>query len=213
MEITFVDKKHQLINLKITNDRYFSISGDMGGSSGQINSHIDPRTTDQKILLMTWETQHLKQMDDERFKDILDLCASIEAESNEYRDRAITKEDSDLFEDFERPDAVHALCLMIEACVEDVKSIEEDGNRITVCGIEYLCGDDDEMDEEHVKDIKNYVDECVLYTIPERYRKYFDLDKFIDDAKQDGRGHSLNRWDGSELEYTLNNTTYYAYRQ
>ena len=213
MKITFVDKKHQLINLEIKNDGHFSISGDMGCAAGQIRESIDPRTTDQKVLLTLWETQHLEQMDDERFRDILDLCASIEAESNEYRGREITEHDSELFENFDRPDAVHALCLMLESRIKDVKTIEEEDNRITVCGIEYLCGDDEEMDEEYEEYLVNYIDDCVLCDIPQIYRKYFDTDKFIADCSYDGRGNELNLWDSSELEYTLNDTTYYAYRQ
>lgn len=213
MKITFVDKKHQLINLKIKNDGYFSISGDMGYGAGQIYKHIDPRTTDQETLLITWKMHHLEQMDEESFRDVLDLCASIEAESNEYRDRQITEDDSELFEHFNRPDAVHALCLMLEACVKDIETIEEDRYKITVCGIEYLCGDDYEMDEEYEAYLVNYIDECVLREIPECYRQYFDTDKFIADCSYDGRANELNRWDGSELEYTLGDDTFYAYRQ
>ena len=59
----------------------------------------------------------------------------------------------------------------------------------------------------------HYIDDCVLTEIPDCYHKYFDTNQFIDDAERDGRGHSLNGWDGSELDYTLNGTTYYAYRQ
>ena len=73
--------------------------------------------------------------------------------------------------------------------------------------------DDEEADEEHEKEIKNYIEECVLHEIPERYRIYFDEDAFIEDCKINGRGHSLSRYSGAEEEETVNDTTYFIYQQ
>ena len=40
-----------------------------------------------------------------------------------------------------------------------------------------------------------------------------DFDEFADDAiNSDGRGHFLNHYDGSEIKYSLNGVTYYAYQ-
>lgn len=41
-----------------------------------------------------------------------------------------------------------------------------------------------------------------------------DLDNFVEDAiRSDGYGHFLSRYDGHEVEISVNNEYYYAYRQ
>lgn len=78
---------------------------------------------------------------------------------------------------------------------------------------EYLVVTDDEADELWDEDLQNYIDACVLPEIPEQYRNYFNQESFKDNCKYDGRAHSLSRYDGKEDEQTVNNTTYYIYRQ
>lgn len=78
---------------------------------------------------------------------------------------------------------------------------------------EYLVCTDSEADTKWDAELNNYIDECILPEIPETYRNYFDNDAWKSDAKQDGRGHSLSRYDGNEDEQTVLGTTYYIYRQ
>ena len=101
---------------------------------------------------------------------------------------------------------------MFDLCENDLQDVTIYGNRATVQGVDYLCGDDDEMDEEHEADLNNYLEECVLSELPDVAQRYFDRKGWIEDAKQDGRGHSLNRYDGGEEKADVNGTTYYAYR-
>jgi len=77
---------------------------------------------------------------------------------------------------------------------------------------EYLVLTDDEADEKWDDFLEDYIDECILYQLPEMYRTYFDRDAWKSDAKYDGRGNSLSSYDGSENEETVNGTTYYIYR-
>jgi hypothetical protein len=49
--------------------------------------------------------------------------------------------------------------------------------------------------------------------MPKSIQNYFDKEEFIKDAKFDGRGHSLSAYDGNEQEQTVNDVTYYIYRQ
>ena len=76
---------------------------------------------------------------------------------------------------------------------------------------EYTVMTDSEADKAWDESLDSYIDECL--DIPENVRFYFDEDKWKDDAKVDGRGHSLNRYDGSEEEANINDTDYYIYRR
>lgn len=78
---------------------------------------------------------------------------------------------------------------------------------------DWLVCTDQEADDAWEKDLDNYIDECVLPMIPEGYRNYFDDEKWKRDARYDGRGHSLSKYDGDECNQEINGTTYYLYRQ
>ena len=72
---------------------------------------------------------------------------------------------------------------------------------------------DSEADDAWDEQLDNYIEECILPEIHQAYRYYFDKEKWKNDAKYDGRGHSLARYDGHEQEQEVNGTTYYLYRQ
>ena len=78
---------------------------------------------------------------------------------------------------------------------------------------EYLVVTDSEADDLWEEDLDNYIEECVLCELPERYQMYFDNEAFKRDCRYDGRAHSLARYDGNEYEERVNGTTYYIYRQ
>ena len=103
---------------------------------------------------------------------------------------------------------------MLELNINDIEDIKEEGNnRWCVQGTDYLAGTDDEMDEKWDEDLDNYLEECVYPELPKEMINYFDDDRWKSDAKMDGRGHSLNRYDGGEESAEVNGTWYYAYRQ
>jgi hypothetical protein len=106
-----------------------------------------------------------------------------------------------------------AFVLMFGLSQDDLQDIEIDGTECKVQGIDYLAGDNDEMDDAWDNDLENYIEECILPDLPETVKRYFDNEAWKRDARYDGRAHSLNRYDGNELEVKIGETYYYAYRQ
>ncbi|MCK9282548.1 MAG: antirestriction protein ArdA, partial [Melioribacteraceae bacterium] len=102
---------------------------------------------------------------------------------------------------------------MFGLCENDLEDIKINETNCEVQGVYYLAGTDDEMDSAWDDELENYLDECVLPDLPENMRNYFDRESWIDDAKQDGRAHVLNRYDGCEESCQINGTWYYCYRQ
>lgn len=215
--IKFLDKERCLVSIEIdTNRGYLSMSGERNGHYGQIRDYIVPREEYQQQLIDIWREYHLMRIDpticfDEQIEEICDMIEEIEEIEKE---REITEEDIDLFDDFDEPEKAIALALLFELSVNEIDDIVHDGdNRWTVQGDDYLFGTDEEMDDEWDEHLDNYIDECVLPEIPKYLQFYFDEERFKNDCKQDGRGHSLNYYDGGEEEIEFNGTNYYAYRQ
>lgn len=77
----------------------------------------------------------------------------------------------------------------------------------------YTVVTDEEADDLWEQELDNYIEECIMPEIPEHLQNYFDEDAWKDDARIDGRGHAISRYDGYEYEETVNGTTYYIYRQ
>lgn len=85
-----------------------------------------------------------------------------------------------------------------EGIIEEIDCLEIDTAEVLVEGQSLLVLTDNEADEAYEKYIQNYIDECVLIDIPERYHNYFDEEKFINDVKiNDGRS-SLAGYDNYE---------------
>lgn len=93
----------------------------------------------------------------------------------------------------------------------DVLEVAEDRTMYTAAGREYVVLTDDEADDAWDAELESYIDDCL--EIPESIEPYFDREAWKRDARMDGRGHSLSRYDGNEYEQTVNGTTYYLYRQ
>ena len=117
------------------------------------------------------------------------------------------------FDTCDYPEKVKALSEWLECDPDDIT--EETDQIFRAHGREYLVVDDDEADELWEQDLDSYIDECL--ELPDNMKNYFDRDKFKDDAKVDGRGHSLGRYDGNEwgveVEYNDDKFRFYIYRQ
>ena len=101
---------------------------------------------------------------------------------------------------------------------DEIQQSTYDENLFEYGSEEYLVVTDEEADELWDEDLENYIDDCILHELPENYRQYFDREAWKSDAKYDGRGHSLNRYDGNEYEEIVYNEygekeNYYIYRQ
>ena len=131
--------------------------------------------------------------------DYNEHCESLESYCNEMKD------------DYEGID-LDKWCKAQDSYIDFESEVEINGDYYTYDGKEYLILDDSEADDRWEQYIDDYIDECVLPDLPERYQCYFDREAFMRDCKSDGRGHSLAGYDGIENEATVERTTYYIYR-
>jgi hypothetical protein len=270
--VTFVDanKSKVVVEININNGR-FSMTGDMGGSGGQIYDSIKPATSSQQELIDLWKRYHLNDMKSgtpkqmELVKDLpyVEACAVLERENLlvdilpngdnftygegwlteelpedieylvESIIEAIDEEEDErrgdtLISDLDEQDAyniieevsdddvdeIYAICLMFDLTANEIEDIAIEGNsRICVQGIDYLFGTDEEMDVAWDEALDNYLEECVYPELSGTLSQYFDDEKWKRDAKYDGRGHSLNRYDGGEEYVKVKGVDYYAYHQ
>ena len=104
----------------------------------------------------------------------------------------------------QRADAILEVTRELDSIVETFP------NNFRYSNEEYLVLTDEEADEEEDRQLDNYI-EWEL-DIPKHIRPYFDEEKWKDDARMDGRGHTLSSYDGCEYEETVEGTTYYIYR-
>jgi hypothetical protein len=73
----------------------------------------------------------------------------------------------------------------------------------------YLVLTDDEANEAAADSARSYLEEFVLEQIPTNLHVYFDDDRFVEDAvQQDGRGHLISSYDGSEDEIDLRSESF-----
>lgn len=115
---------------------------------------------------------------------------------------------------FGAPEVVCALIKEFELNQDQVDEIEESGDHeyLNVDGCDYLAGTDDEMDILWDEDLDNYLEECIYPELPNNMRFYFDDETWKEDARFDGRAHSLARYDGNEHKINFNGEDYYFYR-
>lgn len=104
-----------------------------------------------------------------------------------------------------------ALMQLLSCSFDEIEPQGQD-NAFSAEGGEYLVLTDGEADEAWDESLQNYLDECIFPELPENMRSYFDEEKWKDDAKDDGRGHSLSSYDGDEDEESVDGTEYYIFR-
>lgn len=104
----------------------------------------------------------------------------------------------------------------IKSELEQIQEATYNDNLFEYYNESYLVLTDDEADDAWEDELQNYIDECIMPELerncPELSR-YFDEEAWKRDARFDGRGHSLNRYDGTEYDEKVNDTWYYIYRQ
>jgi hypothetical protein len=110
-----------------------------------------------------------------------------------------------------------ALANYLEEDADSIQVSSYDENLFEIGTREFLVVTDEEADELWEADLQNYLDECIYPELPKSMRFYFDDEAWKRDARYDGRGHSLNRYDGNEDEITIETEegdyTFYIYRQ
>jgi hypothetical protein len=191
----------------------FTMSGEYEGAHGQVFDRVKPAKTSQRELIELWNKWHMEQIND-LGSFVKNLDALLDDIEDEQISKQVTEEDSEYFELFDEPETVHALSLMLDLTIEDIDTIEEEGdNRFSIGGMEYLCGTGEEMDVLWDKELDRCLEEIVYPDLPDYMQIYFDDEAWKRDARIDGRAHILNRYDGSELKYKLNDVWYFAYKQ
>lgn len=123
----------------------------------------------------------------------------------------------DLDVDFE--DACRLLALRIHLDDWEPSSVELSGSTgyLDYGSQEWLVLTDYEADSQWEARLLEYIDDCM--EIPDSVRPYFDEKRWLEDAKIDGRGHTLSSYDGNEWEVEIDTDpevgdteTYYLYR-
>jgi hypothetical protein len=87
---------------------------------------------------------------------------------------------------------------------EDTRELE------TVNDGEYYIFTDEEANEAWDESLNNYIDECM--EIPDHVKEYFDREGWKEDARGDGRGHSLSPYNGKENSEKIDGIEYFIYR-
>lgn len=202
-----------------------SICGEHNGGHGQCYDSIKPKTKLQKELLNIWNTKHLKKVTEIEILEIAELLEAIEQEQNKLYTPAnlVSEQDEEemlekiceinhLDNNSEDAEKILALAIQEEITVGELDNITGNGTSFSFGGREWIVATDAEADQLQDEDFDNYIEDCVLPELQGNLKNYFDEEAWKRDARIYGRGNSLSHYDGHEQEKTVNNTTYYLYR-
>jgi hypothetical protein len=113
---------------------------------------------------------------------------------------------------------IKALAAYLECSPEELSEERCDHYGMPIFSLgsqEYSVGTDEEADAAWDAELDNYIEECITPEIDRielgnlsSYLK-FDEEAWKRDARMDGRGHALSRYDGDEIEL---DGGFYAYR-
>ena len=76
---------------------------------------------------------------------------------------------------------------------------------------EYAVIPEADIDDAFKEYAEQYADDCILPEMPEHTRRFFDMDKFVEESEHDGYG-IMSSYDGNYEEFTVNDVTYYIFR-
>lgn len=229
----FIDGNNKIVKVEVNKRDWngyeeFGFSGEVNGSSGQVYDDFSAVGVDQELLLKLWNLFHIAKAEDviegsdyddiDELEGVLDeLVSSFEDEWGEHTfDKLTYEEAKSILEDagISETEVAYMLASIENLPIGSVDDIEEESNcRWSIAGVEYLAGTDSEMDDFWDDALDCYLEECIYPDLPKGMEYYFDDEKWKRDARQDGRGHSLNRYDGGEEDMNINGVWYYAYRQ
>ena len=98
--------------------------------------------------------------------------------------------------------------------LDSIREVSYSDNTFEYGSEEYEVLTDFEADGRMEEELDNYLEECIYPEIQnETLRNYFDEEAWKSDARLDGRGHIISRYDGCENEEKVNDTWYYIFRQ
>lgn len=85
--------------------------------------------------------------------------------------------------------------------IDEINELDIDTDEISFNGENLLVLDEDEADERWDEELDLYIDDCL--EIPSHIRPYFDEEAWKRDARFDGRGYAISRYDGYENQYRI----------
>ena len=97
--------------------------------------------------------------------------------------------------------------------LDNIRESSYDSNLFEYYNEEYNVYTDSEADDAWEDELDNYIDECIRPELPDHLANYFDEEAWKRDARFDGRGHAISRYDGCEYEEKVNDEWYYIFRQ
>lgn len=153
----------------------------------------------------------IETLKDGQIEALAKLTGNIEPEDEEkgtiaenLRERLLVSAEAQGWEDKQI-----ALALHLECSPEELSEERYDHYGMPIFSLgsqEYSVGTDDEADSAWDAELDSYIEECITPEIEKiklgnlsSYIK-FDEEMWKDDAKMDGRGHALSRYDGDEIE-------------
>ena len=83
--------------------------------------------------------------------------------------------------------------------VKDISELDIDDEEFYFEGEDLLVLTDSEADDRWEDELDSYIEDCL--EIPDWIRPYFDDEAWKSDARYDGRGHAISRYDGVENDY------------
>lgn len=86
------------------------------------------------------------------------------------------------------------------------------GDIIKIGNEEYVVVPYDDMEALFHDYMEEYIDECILYEIPEQYRAYFDYEKFIDYVECNDGFDIMSSYDGCIDDIDILGESYYIFR-
>ena len=169
-------------------------------------SGYDARVVSPAIERLEAVKAEIKELWREDAKEVYNIINSIPSD--------LTEIDEDInLDSYEEPERVRALAQHLGCHFSLVEETTYNDNCFEAEGKEWLVVTDSEADQLWDDAMDNYLDECVLSELPSNVQNYFDTESWKEDAKMDGRGHSLNHWDGCEYYEEVDGETYYIYQQ
>lgn len=104
-----------------------------------------------------------------------------------------------------------ALATELDCALDEVATYGDD-KYFEAEGGEYMVLTDEEANEAWDESLDSYLDDCILGELEGPIAQYFDREAWKRDARHDGRGHSLNSYDGSEEGQHVAGSYLYIYR-
>ena len=197
-----------------------------------------PLFNDTKAVITDIMEKEIKPQWKEKAAAVYDLVDEIESNLvgefiNPYDEdgNPISDEYEEILDSFDEPQKAIAAAMQENV---DISEVEEDENRYTAAGIEYMVLTDEEADEaatDYILDsvwafntwfLVSHLPDGFSEDIVKRLQEtcescnealksaLIDEDKFVSDAiAADGRGHFLSGYDGYENEQTVDGETFY----